>query len=92
MEEDIPRSRYKAPASGPRDNAPPPPPPPVTKNLATALTLSHNLHDAYNQVWNFHWDLFTDPPWNFRTNLACEPIKHPRYKIRRFDVMLIFLN
>ena len=77
MEEDFPRSPYKAPASGPRDNA---------------LTLSHNLHDAYNNVWNFHWDLFTEPPWNFKTNLACEPIKHPRYKIRRFDVMLIFLN
>ena len=31
MEEDIPRPPYKAPASGPRDNAPHPPPPPLQK-------------------------------------------------------------
>ena len=29
---------------------------------------SHNLHDVYNNVWNFHWDWFTAAPWNFKTN------------------------
>ena len=47
VKEDTHGPPYKAPAFGTRDNAPRPP---VTKNLATALTLSLNLHDVYNNV------------------------------------------
>ena len=46
---------WKRISPDPPTRLPPPalaimPPPPVTKNLATALTLSRNLHDAYNNV------------------------------------------
>ena len=27
---------------------------------------SHNLHNVYNNVWNFHWDWFTATPWNIQ--------------------------
>ena len=30
---------------------------------------SHNLHNVYKNVWNFHWDWFTATPWNFKTKL-----------------------
>ena len=53
---------------------------------------SHNLHNVYNNVWNFHYDWFTATPWNFKINLSYEPVKNPRYNIHCFDVMLIFPN
>ena len=48
------------------------------------------LHNVNNNVWNFHRDWFTATPWNFKTNLSYEPVKHLPYNIHRFDVMLIF--
>ena len=46
----------------------------------------------YDNVWNFHYDWFTVTLWYFKTNLAYEPAKNPRYNIHCFDVLLIFLN
>ena len=53
---------------------------------------SHNLHNVYNNVWNFHWDWFTATPWNFKTILSYDSVKNPRYSFHCFDVMLIFPN
>ena len=49
-----------------------------------------NLHNVNNNVWNFHRDWFTATPWNFKTNLSYEPVKHLPYNSHRFDVMLTF--
>ena len=43
-------------------------------------------------VGNFHEDWFNATPWNFRTNLAQQPGRNPRFNIRCFDVLLIFRN
>ena len=48
-------------------------------------TSSHNLHDIYINVWNFHLDWLTVTPWNFKTNLAYQPAKNPCYKHSPFS-------
>ena len=42
------------------------------------------MSETFIKVW------FTATPWNFKTNLAYEPTKNPRYNIHCFDVTLIF--
>ena len=42
---------------------------------------SHDLHNLYQNVWNFHEDWFSATPWNFKTNLSYEPVKNLRYNI-----------
>ena len=44
------------------------------------------MSETFIKIW------FAATPWNFKTNLAYEPTKNPRYNIHCFDVMLIFPN
>ena len=61
----------------------------TTRTIFLKISPRH-LHNVNNNVWNFHRDWFTATPWNFKTNLSYEPVKHLPYNSHRFDVMLTF--